>query len=1356
MVVIQPALEDLAHENYEPKAEEPVLASLVAEAATHLRELAIASEPDATVDNEAEYSDANLQSSILNEATRAEAVVELCKDVEATQPIDNHDSADTAAEQFPTEQLPISMDDDTSTTVSPYNNDTPTVDDATAALAVDNSTQIQFQFPTIDFEAQQRRASRILEFERIIATIEPSDKPLQEEDHADETLSLPTADPTSPPPTSFIPINTEDDEPYLVDPLEATDEEILFSASDAVTTPTSDSHNDFFYNDPDERGRKHQSFSSTFSYIPFSVSDLTTPATSLDLESGATSSELQRPADIKALDRDRLDAAQIKGTKDVFTETQKMAYVGLCAVTSLEIVHELDWKEASYARMSADNWQRKLMRNLYRHMEVSKEEQVMIESLDKHDIRPTDLVENFISQGTTTTIPLTSLSEEIAATAAKSGALDPDISVDKDLPPVPSMNDEEAKDLPPLPEDEERNIVIKEVWLEQHAEFPITADPTPSPSGIQDQEEMAITLYSSPSLRDVDADAVPVTYESSSQALEAELALDTHALTPLPAAPLIIDLRWTVICDLFLMCISESNYDARSRVFLARVAQYLGLEWYEVVAFERRVTEQLNEGDVGLGDDFSMSEDLDDVKSEKERKGRNKQQQARRYLMIGLATLGGGLVLGLSAGLMAPVIGAGFGAILTTVGVSGTTAFLGGGGGIALITTGATVAGGGRGKSENTSVTYVGLECKMGNRTKGVETFEFVPMQDNERVCCIVSITGWLTKADDKEEAGYAFSTIDPVMGDHHALFWEPEMLVQLGSAFKIIASEAIGTAVQQALAHTVAGVLMAGLNFPMAISKLAYLIDNPWANALDRSCLAGLILADTLMNRKLGVRPITLIGFSLGARVIFYCLLELARVNAFGIVENVFIFGTPVIASQQQWREASSVVAGRFVNGYARSDWLLGFLFRASAAGLGSIAGLRPIKDVPRIENVDCTDLIRGHMHYRNSMPRILAKVGIKVTSETLSDKGDTMGEKGSRNSVMGLVGFGRSSSSLSLDMSRKGKSNPRLSIQSSPGQEGEIFSRGLPAASMDQEASDTSTSPPTRSPLVSSFSSGQASISILTRNSTPGSDGESGRSPTTPVSGSPRNRGSSWFSRNRMSSSSLALSTPSTPLEHEEERDKEGTPSSGVSSGAMTPTGGYFDEVATRRPSAHTLELEGGGTEEEEQVVVVKVVEEERQRGAVDLDEVMALATAAAVSSTSRNTPKSSLSTGTASISLVSRSPSPNPSMMSSPANGTLKEADELETAEMPASPATPTSPKSVTRNSTSSRSSISGFFGFSRKKPMGPSVDEQGLEALEEAGIHVKEIKVTLPKMVIPQEVANPVPEVSLQAPPSVRRW
>ncbi|KAF7328076.1 hypothetical protein MKEN_00388900 [Mycena kentingensis (nom. inval.)] len=56
-----------------------------------------------------------------------------------------------------------------------------------------------------------------------------------------------------------------------------------------------------------------------------------------------------------------------------------------------------------------------------------------------------------------------------------------------------------------------------------------------------------------------------------------------------------------------------------------------------------------------------------------------------RRTIIGLATLGGGLVIGLSTGLLAPVIGAGLGAALGTVGITETTGFLAGAGGAAIL-----------------------------------------------------------------------------------------------------------------------------------------------------------------------------------------------------------------------------------------------------------------------------------------------------------------------------------------------------------------------------------------------------------------------------------------------------------------------------------------------------------------------------------------------------------------------------------------------------------------------------------------------------------------------------------------------
>lgn len=121
---------------------------------------------------------------------------------------------------------------------------------------------------------------------------------------------------------------------------------------------------------------------------------------------------------------------------------------------------------------------------------------------------------------------------------------------------------------------------------------------------------------------------------------------------------------------------------------------------------------------------------------------------------------------------------------------------------------------------------------------------------------------------------------------------------------------------------------LMAALQLPIVLTKLSYLIDNPWSNSLARAHLAGLIMADSLIDRNLGTRPITLVGFSLGAKVIMSCLLELASKGMHGLIQNVYMFGSPVIAQKDNYLKARAVVAGRFVNGYARNDWILGTYF--------------------------------------------------------------------------------------------------------------------------------------------------------------------------------------------------------------------------------------------------------------------------------------------------------------------------------------------------------------------------------------------------------------------------------------------
>lgn len=234
------------------------------------------------------------------------------------------------------------------------------------------------------------------------------------------------------------------------------------------------------------------------------------------------------------------------------------------------------------------------------------------------------------------------------------------------------------------------------------------------------------------------------------------------------------------------------------------------------------------------------------------------------------------------------------------------------------------------------------------------------------------------------------FSVLDAIVGDVLSVLWEPEMMNEMGNAIKILSTEVLTQVGQTILQATVMTALMSALQWPLLLTKLGYLIDNPWSNALDRAKAAGLVLADVLIQRHAGVRPTSLIGFSLGARVIFYALCELARVKAYGIVQDVYLFGTTVTASRQTWLGVRSVVGGRFVNAYASSDWMLGYLFRATSGGLNTVAGLRPVEDVPGLENVDCTEFITGHMSYRSAMPMLLAHVGFPVTQEWFDELDD------------------------------------------------------------------------------------------------------------------------------------------------------------------------------------------------------------------------------------------------------------------------------------------------------------------------------------------------------------------------------
>ncbi|KAI1744233.1 hypothetical protein F4680DRAFT_286167 [Xylaria scruposa] len=600
------------------------------------------------------------------------------------------------------------------------------------------------------------------------------------------------------------------------------------------------------------------------------------------------------------MDEEQRDAvSQLQATKDLLTEGQRIAYVGIARLEMAGMVKDVEHverlgkakKDVQLAIEALKMWSQKIMIRLYAHMDISSAEQIMIEQLSDHGVQPFDLtptlmqnarVKNPMAETTPASTP------KLSRKSTPRPSVSSDASQDASIEPPPPYESHEGEEMPEVK----------------------------TPSQL-------------PSTENID-----------------------------------IDLRWTVLCDLFLVLIADGIYDARSRVLLERVGKDLEIPWIDICRFEKRVTDALEMQQQAEQENWNEEEHLEN---------RRKLALRKRYVMMGLATVGGGLVIGLSAGLLAPLIGAGLAAGFTTIGVGGTSSFLAGAGGAAIITSGAAASG-----------SFMGGKA-AGRRTGAVKTFEYRPLNNNKRVNLILTISGWLTsKVDDVR---LPFSTVDPIMGDLYSILWEPELLTSMGDTINILATEALTQGLQQVLGSTILISLMAALQLPVVLSKLAYLIDNPWAVSLDRAWAAGLILADSLIDRNLGTRPVTLVGYSLGSRVIFSCLLELARKGAYGLVQNAYLFGAPVVVKKEEFLKARVVVAGRFVNGYNRNDWILGYLFRLTNGGIRRVAGLATVDEIPEVENFDCTKFVNGHMEYRTAMPRLLRECGWVVESDEFGE---------------------------------------------------------------------------------------------------------------------------------------------------------------------------------------------------------------------------------------------------------------------------------------------------------------------------------------------------------------------------------
>eukprot|EP01083_Nonionella_stella_P296452 1007117_1 len=453
----------------------------------------------------------------------------------------------------------------------------------------------------------------------------------------------------------------------------------------------------------------------------------------------------------------------------------------------------------------------------------------------------------------------------------------------------------------------------------------------------------------------------------------------------------------------------QGYYDARLRSLLKCIITYCNISWeHEFIIRE-----------------YSFGIILHVLLEKKQAKSSTKKYG--RWAKIGAVGVVSGVIIAVTGGLAAPAVAAGLGAI----GLTATGTFL-------LSTTGTAtlyllfgVTGAG----------YAGL--KMHNTVSEINDFKFISLSclddDNKHngLNVIITINGWLEGIEKEEES---VETSNDALSDdgnmESATYWrdimiengdihlrsdcytlqfEKECLLSLGEGLKkFVAQRAVSgtvwTAAKVGVGYTAFATLITALTWPVTLLSVAHYIDNPWSVAFSKSKEAGLVLADCLASGNHGRRPVTLIGYSLGARVIYYALKELVRkyndedaeeeevkqedenaskfsrfmkkrknkkktkeekMDLSSIIENVVILGGPLSCNAEQWKGIRKIVSDRIINCYSVNDWVLKFVYRTATA-TQSVAGLMPIQ-CDGVENVNLSGCIDGHSEYYQKTPKIV-----------------------------------------------------------------------------------------------------------------------------------------------------------------------------------------------------------------------------------------------------------------------------------------------------------------------------------------------------------------------------------------------
>lgn len=168
-----------------------------------------------------------------------------------------------------------------------------------------------------------------------------------------------------------------------------------------------------------------------------------------------------------------------------------------------------------------------------------------------------------------------------------------------------------------------------------------------------------------------DGPAANAVAQGTTKAVEALQAIYHPIPTRLTTIP--VEDRREVLSAILILLLSTGNYSAYSRTFITYLASAFELPLSFLTNEEKEIAKTM----IQASAEAEKTKEDGQMSAEVEAQKRKEQNKSSRYWKVGLASVAGAAIIGVTGGLAAPVVAGAIGGLMGSVGLGGLASFLG-------------------------------------------------------------------------------------------------------------------------------------------------------------------------------------------------------------------------------------------------------------------------------------------------------------------------------------------------------------------------------------------------------------------------------------------------------------------------------------------------------------------------------------------------------------------------------------------------------------------------------------------------------------------------------------------------------